>query len=408
MAGLRRYRDLILAAVAALLAATLRLAAQEPLPGLYDRPVLALDSGVHTAVLSRVDVDAAGRIAVTGSHDKTVRVWSVADGSLLRTIRMPTGPGDVGKINAVAISPDGSTIAAGGWTRWTEEDPQEQIYFFDAGTGAMTSRLDRLPDIVGHLAFSSDGRRLAAVLAAGGMRLYQRNGAGRWEELARDVDYGGQRSGAAFAGDGRLATTSLDGRLRLYDADGTLIHSVASGHARPIGLAFNPADGRLAVGFDDTTEVLLYDGETLVELPAPDVGGIDNGDLSKVAWSADGATLFAAGQYPEGEASPVIAWATGGAGPRQALQAGLETVMSLRPLPDGGLLVASADPWLGVIGPDGALRWNQAPVQMDPRGQESNLGVSPDGMVVDFGFEFGGEARGRFDVTALQMAGRRD
>ena len=65
------------------------------------------------------DVDAAGRIAVTGSHDKTVRLWSVADGKLLRTIRMPTGPGDVGKVYAVAISPDGATIAAGGWTRWT-------------------------------------------------------------------------------------------------------------------------------------------------------------------------------------------------------------------------------------------------------------------------------------------------
>ena len=60
----------------------------------------------------------AGQIAVTGSHDKTVRLWSVADGKLLRTIRMPTGPGDVGKIYAVAISPDGATVAAGGWTRW--------------------------------------------------------------------------------------------------------------------------------------------------------------------------------------------------------------------------------------------------------------------------------------------------
>ena len=63
---------------------------------------------------------APAAFAVTASDDKTVRVWSLADGALLRTIRLPAGPGNVGKAYAVAISPDGATIAAGGWTRWTE------------------------------------------------------------------------------------------------------------------------------------------------------------------------------------------------------------------------------------------------------------------------------------------------
>ena len=54
---------------------------------------------------------------MTGSDDKTVRVWSLADGTLVRTIRLPAGPGNVGKVYAVAISPDGALIAAGGWTR---------------------------------------------------------------------------------------------------------------------------------------------------------------------------------------------------------------------------------------------------------------------------------------------------
>ncbi len=48
--------------------------------GLFDRPVLALDPGFHTAPIRRADVDAAGRIAVTGSEDGTVRVWTLADG----------------------------------------------------------------------------------------------------------------------------------------------------------------------------------------------------------------------------------------------------------------------------------------------------------------------------------------
>jgi WD40 repeat protein len=83
---------------------------------LYDRPVLAIDPGMHTARIWAQAVDAAGRYAVTGSEDRTVRIWSIADGKLLRTIWIPVGPEYVGTIYAVAISPDGSTIAAGGWT----------------------------------------------------------------------------------------------------------------------------------------------------------------------------------------------------------------------------------------------------------------------------------------------------
>ena len=63
---------------------------------LYDPPVLVVDPGMHTAKLWSQAVDAAGHFAVTGSDDRTVRVWSVADGKLLRTIWIPAGPEFVG------------------------------------------------------------------------------------------------------------------------------------------------------------------------------------------------------------------------------------------------------------------------------------------------------------------------
>src|SRR5690348_8924445 len=56
--------------------------------GLYREPFLVVEPGMHNAPINRLDADAAGRFLVTGSDDKTVRVWSAADGKLLRTIRI--------------------------------------------------------------------------------------------------------------------------------------------------------------------------------------------------------------------------------------------------------------------------------------------------------------------------------
>ena len=130
---------------------------------------------MHTAI-RRADVDAAGRYAVTGSDDKTVRVWSVDDGRLLRTIRLPAGPGNVGKVYAVAISPDGELIAAGGWTRWTDADHRSRSTSSTAPPAPWSGASTACRMSSTHLTFSPDGRHLAATLGgANGLRVYDRD-----------------------------------------------------------------------------------------------------------------------------------------------------------------------------------------------------------------------------------------
>jgi WD40 repeat protein len=114
MDPLRRPHPLNLILVLVLLVCSVASAAAGD-AGLYYQPVLTLDPNMHTAAITRADVSATGAFAVSGSDDKTVRLWDAPTGRLLRTIRLPQGPGHVGKVYAVAISPDGALVAAGGY-----------------------------------------------------------------------------------------------------------------------------------------------------------------------------------------------------------------------------------------------------------------------------------------------------
>jgi WD40 repeat protein len=141
---------------------------------------------MHTAPVKRIDVDREERFLVSGSDDKTVRIWDLASGRLLRTLRVPLSEGHLGKVYAVAISPDGSTVAVGGSTGKTSGS--ELIYIFDRATGGLRHRIEGLPDVINHFAYAPDSRHLAAVFGgANGLRVYE---TGMYHEVARDTAYG--------------------------------------------------------------------------------------------------------------------------------------------------------------------------------------------------------------------------
>ena len=371
---------------------------------LYDQPVLVVDPGMHTAPVKTAVVDAAGRFAVTGSYDKTVRVWSLTDGKLLQTIRVPVGPDDVGRIDAVALSPDGELIAAGGWTERLITASPNSIYLFGARTGKITARITGLPNVVESLAFSQDGQYLVAGLFGqkNGLRVYDRDR--QWAEAFRDTDYGYSIYGLSFAADGRLVTASQDGYVRLYDRSFklTVPPRKATGGDQPVRVAFNPDGTVLAVGYGDTATVSLFDGHSLEPLPGPNLDGVGR-SLGIVSWSKDGKALYAGGQYKVGSQTPVLAWADAGRGERRVLPAGLDTVGDLAALPDGSLLVATQDPLVELLTPDGRVRWAHPSPKADFLDQRGTLSVSADGAIVDFAFELQRKSPLRFDLHSLKL-----
>src|SRR5262249_37333633 len=106
-------------------------------PELPTEPILRIEAGRHNAQVLSIDTDTANQFAVTASLDKSVRVWSLPDGRLIRVLRLPIDYNYIGMAYAVAISPDGSTIAAGGWTG---NHPHHNIFLFDRASGTLKQR----------------------------------------------------------------------------------------------------------------------------------------------------------------------------------------------------------------------------------------------------------------------------
>ncbi len=370
-------------------------------------PMLRIEAEQHTAPIKRLDLDREGRFLVTGSDDKTARVWALPEGRLLQVLRPPAGPGNEGKVYAVAMSPDGGTVALGGFGfEW--EASGFSIYLFDRQTGRMLRQLGGLKNPANHLAFSPGGEYLAASFCKQGVRVWETSD---WTEVSADREYGSDSYGCAFDRVGRLVTTCDDGFLRLYGPTKKvggfrlLVKCKVPRNGWPYGIAFSPGGERLAVGYDDTTAVSVVSGADLSHLFSADTSGIDNGDLSKVAWSADGRFLYAAGRYRDSSAGcPILRWAEAGQGERTALVAARWTVMDLKPWGEAGVLFAAADPRFGGFEGSGAKRFDRGPETADLRWKiGSAFTASRDGRSVRFGLESEEQQPVRFDLDRRQV-----
>jgi WD40 repeat protein len=310
---------------------------------LPSEPMVRINAPGHIARLGRIATDAKERFAVTASDDKTVRVWSLPDGKLQRTIWLPSGAGNDGKAYAVALSPDGATIAVGGWTGGSIDD--YNIYLFDRASGALAQRLRHLPNTVQHLAFSPDGRRLAAaVWGTNGIRVFDAGNG--YQPLPSDSGYGDDSYWVDFDGDRRLVSASFDGFVRLYAPDHydkpAIPKTRVKGVSRPLSVAFSPDGRHVAVGDYDGSTVAILRASDLTPEFFPRVSGFDDSALV-VAWSKDGKRLFAGGYNPSMTNRLARRWDYAGSGAFVDITGAIDAVEQYVPLRDQQMLFADTD-----------------------------------------------------------------
>ena len=327
------------------------------------KPYLRIETGSHTAKVGAIDVDAAEQFLVSASQDKTARVWDLRNGHLLQILRPPIGDSDEGKLYAVAISPDGKSVAVAGFTG-ANESGNHPIYIFDRASGTIRKVIPGLPTSTNHLAYSRDGRNLAAALGSGGIRIYETQ---TYTEVSRDTDYADQSYWIEFDKTGRLVSTSFDGFVRLYGSDFRLITKQNSpGGKNPFSARFSPDGNYIAVGFNDSSrvDVLLAKNLSFQYSAQPSSPGLE---LVVASWSEEGHTLCAAGRYHVTSVIPVLCWSNDGRGKPTSFPVAGNSIMALRALRDGGLVFAVFDGTVGVLTPEGTVTWRVAPEVLDLR-----------------------------------------
>ncbi|KIK13712.1 hypothetical protein PISMIDRAFT_118339 [Pisolithus microcarpus 441] len=229
----------------------------------------------HTDGVNSVAVSHDGKRIASGSVDKTIRVWDAERGVQIGSYLQ----GHTDRVISVAFSPSGKRIVSGSWDK--------TVRVWDAEGGVQIgSHLEGHTDRVDSVAFSPDGKRIVSGSKDKTVRTWDaETGAQIGSHLEGHTD--GVNS-VAFSPDGkRIVSGSVDKTVRVWDAErGVQIGSNFMGHTdRIISVAFSPDGKRVVSGSVDKT-VRVWDAERGIQIGSH-FEGHPNVVIS-VAFSPDG------------------------------------------------------------------------------------------------------------------------
>ncbi|MBL9149766.1 MAG: protein kinase [Phycisphaerae bacterium] len=273
-----------------------------------------------------VEFSPDGRFIVSGSFDRTVRLWDSADGALRATLEGHERP-----VWGIAVSPDGTHVASGSADRtvrlWRVADGTE-LKRGVGHEGAITG-----------VVWSPDGRLIATSSEDGTVRCWDSETLEERTDLRARVP---RARSVCWSPDGStLAVAADDARVTVFRLGEAAPLATLDGHTKGVlAGAFDPTGATLATGGLDRT-CILWDTATWSRRGRIEVGV---GGVRSLAFSPDGASLALGtldGQLrlhaaTDGAALGVLLGSTG-------------TVSSVAWHPNGVDLVSASSDRLGVM-----------------------------------------------------------
>jgi WD40 repeat protein len=230
--------------------------------------------------------DNGGRRLLSGAEDGMVKLWDVASGREMHTMRAHSHA-----VKCVTFSPDGEwfATASGEFAEWGE------VKVWRSENGALVHTLPRFPDRVNVVTFLRDGRSFVTGSQNQNSTSSKDDVIKIWDvatgELLRSFPWKGDSvADIALSPDGTELAASRYAEVRIWDIASGKETRRLEGHPRFVNsVAYSPDGQRVVSGGDDPT-IRVWDIETRSEVRS--MHGIV-GAYGQVSFSPDGCWIVA-------------------------------------------------------------------------------------------------------------------
>lgn len=266
-----------------------------------------------------------GRVLAVGRYQKVELIES--DGG--RAVAELGGHADA--VRALAFSRDGRWLAAAGG----RPGERGEIRVWDVETRTLARTIEGHTDCVYAVAFSADGKSVASASYDKLVKIWDTATGQEQKTLKDHVE---AVFAMQFSPDGRrLATAAADRTVKVWDpVSGRRFYTLSDAEDALYTLAWHPSGKQIAAGGADKTLRVwdVWDGETPGGKQAASITGHEDA-IVQVAYSPDGETLVTAGADRQ-----IKLWDPATLAERRLLEPQPDWVMALAFSPDGSQLVA--------------------------------------------------------------------